>query len=142
MTQYPCCPKCKYSLNERKKAIIQYDLELNEVARYASSKEASSATGINRAYILSTARHDIKSTHGYVFQYEDDNKDVSQFKPTHQPMPKVVLQYTKEGELLKEWDCISRAEKHYSITHGKISAVCKGQRKSAGGYIWKYKKNK
>lgn len=142
MTQYPCCPKCKYSLNERKKAIIQYDLELNEVARYASSKEASSATGINRAYILSTARHDIKSTHGYVFQYEDDNKDVSQFKPTHQPMPKVVLQYTKEGELLKEWDCISRAEKHYTIAHGKISAVCKGQRKSAGGYIWKYKKNK
>ena len=139
MTLYPCCPECKYSLNEEKRTIVQYDLDLNEIARYTSTKEASIATGIHRAYILSTARHDSKSTHGYVFRYEDDTTDASLFKPTHQPTPKVVLQYSKDGKLLKEWDCISNAEKENMITHGKISAVCKGKRKSAGGYIWKYK---
>ena len=139
MVLYPCCPKCKYSLNEEKRTIIQYDLELNEVGRYASPKEASIATGIRRSYILSTVRHDLKSTHGYVFRYEDDNTDIHLFKPTHQPIPKIVLQYTKEGKLVHEWACISKAEKEYSIAHGKISAVCKGQRKSAGGYVWKYK---
>lgn len=49
------------------------------------------------------------------------------------------FQYTKEGDFVQEWNCISDAEKKYSIAHGKISAVCKGKRKSAGGYIWKYK---
>ena len=139
MNQYPCCPKCKYSLNEEKKPIIQFDLELNEIARYNSPKEASCATKIARQYILATARHDSKSTHGFVFRYEDDISDLNLFKPTHQPTPKVVLQYTKEGDFVQEWNCISDAEKKYSIAHGKISAVCKGKRKSAGGYIWRYK---
>lgn len=139
MTQYPCCPKCKYSLNEEKKPIIQFDLELNEIARYNSPKEASCATKIARQYILATARHDSRSTHGFVFRYEDDISDLNLFKPSHQPTPKVVLQYTKEGDFVQEWNCISDAEKKYSIAHGKISAVCKGKRKSAGGYIWKYK---
>lgn len=139
MVLYPCCPKCKYSLNEKKKTIIQFDLKLNEIARYDSPKKAAIATGIDRQYILSTARHDSKSTHGYVFRYEDDNTDRNQFTPTHQPTPKAVLQYTKEGKFVKEWNSIRKAEIKYSIANGKISAVCKGQRKSAGGYIWKYK---
>lgn len=142
MTQYPCCPRCKYSLNEEKKPIIQFDLELNEIARYNSPKEAAIATGIGRQYILTTARHDSKSTHGFVFRYVDDDTDIEKFKPSHQPTPKVVLQYTKEGKLVKEWPCIRTAEIECSITKGKISAVCKGQRKTAGGYIWKYKEFK
>ena len=88
---------------------------------------------------MATARHDCKSTHGFVFGYEDDISDLNLFKPTHQPTPKVVLQYTKEGDFVQEWNCIRDAEKKYSIAHGKISAVCKGKRKSAGGYIWRYK---
>ena len=139
MTQYPCCPQCKYSLNEVVRPIIQYDLSLNEIARYNSPKEASEKTKIARPYILNCARHNVKSTHGFVFRYEDDDSDMISHKSTIQPTPKAVLQYTKTGEFVKEWDCISKAEIEYSIAHGKISSVCKGQRKSAGGYIWKYK---
>lgn len=142
MTQYPCCPKCKYSLNEEKRPIIQFDLDFNEIYRYGSPKEAAIATGIGRQYILATARHDSKSTHGFVFRYEDDNTDINEFKPTHQPTPKAVLQYTKDGEFVKEWSSITKAQNAYSIANGKITSVCKGQRKTAGGYIWKYKESK
>ena len=33
---------------------------------------------------------------------------------------------------------VSKAQNAYSIAKGKITGVCKGQRKTAGGYIWKY----
>lgn len=139
MTLYPCCPKCKYSLNEDNRTILQYDLELNFIKKYDSVKNASDATRIGRSYILANARHDLKSTNGFVFRYEDDTTDINLYKPTHQPTPKVVLQYSLEGEFLKEWSCIREAEKMYPKAKGKISAVCKGKRNSTGGFIWKYK---
>lgn len=29
MTLYSCCSECKYSLNEKERSILQYDLDLN-----------------------------------------------------------------------------------------------------------------
>ena len=52
-------------------------------------------------------------------------------------MGKVVLQYTKDGEFVKEWICMRVAERTTGIK--SIGAVCNGERKSAGGFIWKYK---
>jgi hypothetical protein len=53
---------------------------------------------------------------------------------------KAVLQYSLGGEFIKEWPNAYAA----SIGLGKrinadIGLVCKGKKKSAGGYIWKYK---
>lgn len=36
------------------------------------------------------------------------------------------------------FNSIAEAEKYYSISHGRISMCCKGTRKTAGGYHWKY----
>ena len=53
---------------------------------------------------------------------------------------KAVLQYSIDGRFLKEWPSATDA----SLGLGKklisgIGMVCKGKRKTAGGYIWKYK---
>lgn len=47
-----------------------------------------------------------------------------------------VSQYDLDGNLLKQWDCISDAEAETGINN--ISAVCRGLRRKAGGYVWKY----
>ena len=52
---------------------------------------------------------------------------------------KPVCQYTKQGELLRIWSSIKEIEKELKIYHSEISEVCRGKRKSAGGYVWKYK---
>jgi hypothetical protein len=52
---------------------------------------------------------------------------------------KPVLQFTKEGQFLKEWDSIANASRELKINRGNIISCCKGNRKSAGGYVWKYK---
>lgn len=41
-------------------------------------------------------------------------------------------------EILQVFYCISEAERQLNIAKGHISQVCKGTRKTAGGYSWKY----
>lgn len=52
---------------------------------------------------------------------------------------KIVLQYDKQMNFIKEWSSIKEVEISLGIKQGNISACCRGVRKSAGGYIWKYK---
>jgi hypothetical protein len=52
---------------------------------------------------------------------------------------KSVAQYTKDGALVRVWDCISEAAKHLRINGNKIASVRRGNtpNKTAGGFIWK-----
>ena len=52
---------------------------------------------------------------------------------------KKVQQFTLDGQFIKEFESIKQAEQETNTCHGKISLVCLGKRKSAGGYLWKYK---
>ena len=53
---------------------------------------------------------------------------------------KAVLQFSKDGELIAEYSSIHEAERNTGCNNSHISSCCKGNRKSTGGYIWKYKK--
>ena len=41
-------------------------------------------------------------------------------------------------KIIKKWKFINDAAKTLRINHGNIVACCKGLRKSAGGFKWKY----
>ena len=47
-----------------------------------------------------------------------------------------ILQYTLDGEFVREWPSATDVGKEVS---GHISSCAKGSRKSAYGYIWRYK---
>jgi group I intron endonuclease len=55
---------------------------------------------------------------------------------------KPVLQYDKQGNFIKEWECGYDAARYLNKPNGAISECCcgTGGRKSAYGYIWKFKK--
>ena len=48
-----------------------------------------------------------------------------------------ILQFTKDGAFIKEWPSAIEAYRQLGIAH--ICCCCKGQRKHAGGFVWKYK---
>lgn len=54
---------------------------------------------------------------------------------------KPVLQYDTSKNFIKKWSCIKEASKKLKIKDSNISLVCKGKRKTAGGYIWKYERS-
>ena len=58
-------------------------------------------------------------------------------KKHHRSKP--IIQYDKEGNFIKEWDCANDVERVLGISNKHIGSVCLGKRKSCGGYIWKYK---
>ena len=53
---------------------------------------------------------------------------------------KAVLQYTIDGDFVKEWPSATAASHGLGMNiNGGIGEVCKGKKKTAGGFIWKYK---
>ena len=52
-----------------------------------------------------------------------------------------ILQIEKEtNKIIKEWFSIMQVERELGIHHSSIIQCCKGERKTAGGFKWKYKK--
>ena len=51
---------------------------------------------------------------------------------------KKIDQYDKEGNFIKMWNSIASIEKELNLKGTHISRVCRGKRKTTGGYIFKY----
>jgi group I intron endonuclease len=51
---------------------------------------------------------------------------------------KPILQYTIDGEFVKEYEYISQV-KECGFNIGNVSSVARGKFKTAGGFIWKFK---
>ena len=51
---------------------------------------------------------------------------------------KAVKQLDFDGVLIKTWEGAREASRELSIQYKNISACCRGKRKSAGGYIWRF----
>ena len=54
--------------------------------------------------------------------------------------PKKIYQYNKlTGALISEYGSIKEAAQNIGLSASNISMCCKGQIRTAGGFIWKYK---
>jgi group I intron endonuclease len=72
-----------------------------------------------------------KSTENYIGNV---GKWISYSKP--------VLQFDKQGSLIREWELIRDAEIFYhpkKINKNNVCNCCRGKQKTAYGFIWKYK---
>ena len=52
---------------------------------------------------------------------------------------KLVHQYTKEQCYINTFISVTDASKQTNVNCGNISECCNNKRKSAGGFIWRYK---
>ena len=50
-----------------------------------------------------------------------------------------ILQFSKNGEFIAEYPSTMEAERQTGCHQQNICKCCKGKRKSAGGFIWRYK---
>lgn len=61
------------------------------------------------------------------------------YKKSAEARSQPIIQYTKDGKFVAEYESITEAERKNGIHQANISLVCLGKRKSTGGYIWKFK---
>ena len=66
-------------------------------------------------------------------------KENSNYGSRNERLSRKILQYSKSGEFVREWQSAAEVERVLGIDHGNIANCCKGKLKSAGGYIWQYK---
>ena len=50
-----------------------------------------------------------------------------------------ILQFTKDGEFVKEWPSAHEAQRQLGIFQSNICLCLKGRLKLAGGFVWRYK---
>ena len=67
---------------------------------------------------------------------EEHKKSISKSKGVNG-----IIQFSKEGKVIAEYPSEMEACRHTGCDNSNISKCCKGERKSTGGYIWRYKKS-
>lgn len=72
---------------------------------------------------------------------EKISKNQPNFSGDKHPQHKRVNQYDRDGNFIKTWNCIKYAAEELNISKQHISDCCRENRKSAGGYRWKYADN-
>lgn len=76
--------------------------------------------------------------HLYNSRYGNRGKKLSIANTNNPMLCKRVAQYTKDGKFVKEYNSIREVFKQTGIHNGSITMACKGQIKTAGGFVWKY----
>jgi len=80
---------------------------------------------------------DYKTRASYI-DYQARNEKIN-WENRNKKICKSVLQYDKEGNFIKEFDSAKTAAKELNLYPNNITSCCKGNLKSTGGFIWKYK---
>lgn len=125
------------------KKVVQYDLNGNMVAEYSSIIEASIINNLSKNAVGNCVRGYTLTTNGYFWRYADDKFDISQINKNQIirsiktcNKPKKVIKMTTEGVVVDEYISIEEAKRITGIYH--IGEVLRGNRKTAGGFIWRY----
>ena len=63
-------------------------------------------------------------------ELQNNNRDLS-------TISKTVLQYTLDGELIREWPSTQECGRN-GFNQSAVAKCCRGERKSHKGFIWKY----
>nr|DAG99957.1 MAG TPA: intron associated endonuclease [Crassvirales sp.] len=76
---------------------------------------------------------------GYIYKFENKINGkiyIGKTKNIKERIP--IKQFSKDGVFIKQWSSITEAARYYNLPKSCISRVCKNERKSCGGFIWKY----
>lgn len=74
----------------------------------------------------------------YNASYGSAPKKISKAFKGKESEKRIPVQQIKDGVVIKEYACAGDAEKETGISMANIRLVCRGKRKSAGGYVWNY----
>lgn len=125
-----------------KRAIYQFSIEGDFIAKYESAMEAQRCTGIHNGDISKCAFGKIANKKEFIFLFEEDidkiDERVNRYKNTKKLRKEPIVQLTLNDEFIVEWKNSAEAERNLGIAYKNINAVCRGVRNTAGGFKWIY----
>jgi predicted GIY-YIG superfamily endonuclease len=127
------------------KPVHKYTLDGHFVESYHNSNQAMLNTGIKDSNILRCCKNEngygSKTAGGYFWSFTKYKKYPHIYISNWRELKgKPVSQLSiSDGVVINHYDTAREAERSTGISYKKISAVCNGRQKTAGGYFWKFK---
>lgn len=121
--------------------VLQYSKDGILIKIWDSISEAGRAFNVNPSLISQCCIGNRKIIAGYIWKYENEelNQDEVYWRNTRTPYPKkMVLQYSKDGILINEYSDVPFASLSTGVNIGNIYQCCRRDKKTAGGFIWRY----
>jgi hypothetical protein len=128
--------------------VLQFDLKGKFIQKFKNIKEASESLGISRHTIALCIRKKIQTSGGFQWRpiedpwFKNGIINIPEVKPKLYSNAKSVLQYTRDGNFVKEYHSVGEAARKIGITRGYITKCANGKSKTAGRFVWKYKKKR
>ena len=124
------------------KVVHQYAKTGEYLQTFANSNQAHVSTGVKDSNILRCCQraqgYGVKSAGGFLWSFVKYDQYPSKYIRLFGT--KAVVQCTLDGDTVAVFNSARDAEKATGCSYKKISAVCNGRQKSAGGFFWKFEK--
>lgn len=127
----------------KSKPVLQFNLDGTFVKEYTNIYRSEIK---NPQEVMRCARGEIYTSGGYIWKYKKDCENLLTRRGNLKkqsinlgksgPPKKPILQYSKDGEFIREWTSASDVQ---FIKRKAIVECLSGRNKTAGGFIWKYK---
>jgi hypothetical protein len=125
--------------NPTSKPVRQYSLNGEFIMDFDSLTDAGKKLGITTFTIGQAAVGKYKQAGGYQWRFIKDNIPKLPSIGKKGNGEKAVMQFTKDGRFIAEFESMNEAYRKTGISQQGISNVCGGKLKTTGGFIWKLK---
>lgn len=120
------------------KRILQYDIKGILIKEWRCAFDIENELGLLQANIRTCCNKKAKTCGGFIWRYKTKGS-TSVIHQVNNERLRPVLQYDLNANLINEYPSINEAWRKTGISAQHIGKCCKGERKSAGKYLWKYK---
>ena len=116
------------------KIIYQYNLQGELINTYDDLNSAALSINVPAKKISKTCL----SVNPYLDDYYWSYELVDEFTPKKDKRRKEVLQLDLEGNIVAQFKSVAEASRQTGFSKSPIAKTCRGERKSAGGFLWRY----
>lgn len=124
--------------SQKKKPMLQIDLNGNVICEWSGAREASKLLNIKQDCIWACCHHKRKTYKGFIWIFKNEYEIKFNLNDYYnKTASKAVCQYDLEGNLIKIWDTLRMASKYFEVDNSYLSKCCRKDLKCKN-YKWKY----
>lgn len=122
-----------------RKVVFQYDLNGNFIRSFKSVTDTAAFIGCSTNEISKVCMRKNKTSHGFIFRYEEDSVTEDDLKGIGKNnRKKQVEQFDMNDNYIATYNSIADAERLTGTKSSSITNCCKGLYKHANHFKWKY----
>lgn len=123
-----------------KRKIKQFSLSGKFIQEWNTAAQAARELGLSSSSINACCLGNQENSGGFQWCYEGEEEKISNIGLNTKLRSQEIEMFDKEGNLIKTFSKVSDVYPYLNKTNnGYVSQVLKGRRKSAWGYVFKYK---